>query len=181
APASPPATRRRRSRRTRSGRTRQQPGYRAKSVPAESFPVLIDGRVDSRRLGIIEPTQDNKAAVPPAGVEPLADPEVARGDRDTHMSVSVWAYPLIGHRAMPVVRLQTLMPDVFQCDIPIAGGRRPNVEYQGLVGLEPKGSDHVQIVRCGVGGAEVSGLGCQQGGRLFDELGFDGAVQRGQL
>ena len=82
---------------------------------------------------------------------------------------------------MPAARLQTLMPDVFQCDVPVAGGRRLNVEYQGLVGLKPKGSDHVQIVRCGVGGAEVSGLGCQQGVRLFDELGLNSAVQRSQL
>ena len=73
------------------------------------------------------------------------------------------------------------MPDVLQRDVPVPGVGWLDVEHERLVGVEPEGADHVQVVRRGVGCAEVGGLGGDEGVRLVQQLGLDGAVQRGQL
>src|SRR6516225_11596999 len=97
------------------------------------------------------------------GVKPMAEPEVLSGDSDAYLPVRVRLHRTIGHRAVPAARLQALMPDAFQRDVPIPGVRWCDVEYQGLVGVEPEGPHHVQVVWRGVGRAQVRGLCRQQG------------------
>ena len=88
---------------------------------------------------------------------------------------------LVGDRAVPVPRLEAFVPDVLQRDVPVSGVRRPELEHQRLVGLQRERADHVQVVGCGVGSAELGGRRGHQGVRLCQQLGLDGAVQRGQL
>ena len=70
------------------------------------------------------------------------------------------AAPLLVTRTVPALRLDALVPDALQRDVPVAGvGRCRYSSTSASLRLEPEGADHVEVVRGGVGGAEFGGLG----------------------
>ena len=76
--------------------------------------------------------------------------------------------------------LEAFMPDAFQGDAPVPRIGRAELQHQRFVGLQCERPDHVQVVGGGVGAAQFGRLGQQRVG-LGQQLGLDGAVERGQL
>ena len=73
-------------------------------------------------------------------------------------AVGIGCDALVGDRTVPAARFEAFVPDVLQRDVPVAGVGRLELEHQRLVVGQPEGAEHVQVVRCGVGVAEIGGL-----------------------
>ena len=100
--------------------------------------MIDDGGGQGGGLRIVEPAQDDEAAVPAAGVQPVAVTEIVGGDGNSHRAVGAGAQRTVGDTAVPALRIGTLVPDALQRDVPVAGVGRGEFEYQRLLRLERK-------------------------------------------
>ena len=116
---------------------RRLAGLRDEGVGVE--PVGAHSRIPSHGdhdvggVGVVQPSQDDEPAVPATGVEPVPVAEVLGADGDPHHAVCVGADALVGDRAVSAPRLDALVPDVLERDVPVAGVGRVDLEQQRLV------------------------------------------------
>ena len=99
-----------------------------------------------------------QASVPATGIEPVVDPGIRVGDDQLHLAILRDHGSSIGDVAPPSPWIDAFVPDVLERGAPVPGAGWLELDDQGLVPFQPEGTDHVEIVRRGVGRPELRGL-----------------------